>query len=458
MEKNSKDSKRKSEWNKTSSNFPVVLPKGKDLLPHQRAAVEYLIKHRQAILGDEQGLGKTIELILAILTLGADVVVIFCPPSLVYAVWFSELKSWASGYHINIVKHSTRPFRIELGAVTLIPYSLAASPCVADAFEAASGLIKGFESVFICDEVQFCKNPKAKRTIAVKKFSKLFKTRWLASGTPLPNRVNDLWSTLDICNPDALAMSHWDFIKRYCVFENTSRGLRIYGSKNQSELSDLLKSHFMLRRTKAQVLKDLPPKVRSTKIVEANLEARRVLSTLKDLNFEVTALLSKESAPGDILATFLKDLAKIKAKLSAEYLADQARVEPLVIFGVHREALEIVQAELMKAGLVVALVNGSTPKETRAEIVAEFQSGTFDVFVGNMVAAGSGFTLTRASRIIFLEWGWSPGDILQAEDRIHRIGQKDFCRIEYLCLEGSFDEVVLDTFHRKMKDINSILT
>jgi hypothetical protein len=355
--------------------------------------------------------------------------------------------------------------------------------------------------------------------VALEAGYKLFLT-----GSPLLNRPVELYPLVAAVDPEAAfvpyAGSYNDFVHRYCAphlkkipGRNTRHAWDFTGASNEAELREAL-AGLMLRRLKADVLSNLPPKLfrvfplESAAVRKAELRALAELASVRGAAGggadEEAQLDESESAPADPESLSMLDLARAMltrdealntAKSSASALRYAQPVDLLRIMDARAEtalakvpaALELIAAltapldgddgngpprklvvfahhrrviaELL-AGLGARAVQltGSCTAESRSEAVERFQTDpSVSVFVGSIRAAGVGLTLTAASQVLFLELDWSPAVMSQAEDRCHRIGQAGNVLVTYLVFQGTLDEKIAEMLVSKQSTINRIL-
>jgi SWI/SNF-related matrix-associated actin-dependent regulator 1 of chromatin subfamily A len=407
------------------------------LRPYQIEGVKKIIElGRDVLLADEPGLGKTIQVAEVINRTHPASVRVVCPASL-RLNWARELEVWLT----------FRPAAVEIMSYEAV---VSAKDTLAEV------------DLLVFDEAHYLKNPDAKRT---KKCLVLTaKKRLFLTGTPVVNRPMDLYPML---NAMGLAVSRVDYGKRYCdgflqvVKWNprTHKPMRTVwnfsGASNVEELSALLKSRCMVRRTKAEVLSELPAKTRQ--VVELDIplsttpEAVRT-AVYPDLASADAAGVSPDVAFQDLSAVRL-ETALHKLPHVVAYIQDLLEEEEkLVVFAWHREVIDALAASLPRA---VKLYGGMSDR-AKDQAVQDFQAGDARVFVGQITAAGTGLTLTAADTAVFAEIDWVPGNITQAEDRLHRIGQSNPVRIIHLVQAGSVDCRMVRALVAKQEVIDAV--
>ena len=425
------------------------------LYPFQQKGVGFLeAKRGRALIADEMGLGKTIQA-LAWLQLHPELspVIIVVPASLKLN-WEKEINIWMSDDRTTYIQilSGTTPYKI-IGDIVIINY---------DILHAWTEKIKKIRpQVMILDEVHYIKNNQAKRTKAVKKLGKFIPHVIGLSGTPIVNRPIEIYNAINIIDR-TIFPSQWDYTEKYCARKYNGFGYDVSGASNTEELNYKLVNTIMLRRLKKDVLPDLPDKVHSYIPIELdNVEEYKYAET----NFvsfvrqykgkEAAVRASNAQALAEIEG--LKQLAvKGKLKQCINWIRDFLESdEKLVVFATHKFVIE----ELMKAFPKIAVkVDGSVTGKNRQLAVDSFQKlSTVRLFVGNIKAAGVGITLTAASNVAFIELPWTPGDLVQAEDRVHRIGQKNSVNIHYLLASETIEERIAKLIDKKRKILDSVL-
>lgn len=427
------------------------------LYPFQEEGRDFLFAHSSALLAHEQGLGKSIMAITAFDKLNAVKVLVVCPASVKYN-WQREIEKW-SGYWRNVQVLEGRYARIERWAdVVITNYDLLLSPAIAEQ-------IKNMKfSVGIFDEAHYLKTPTSQRTKAILLRGGVASRcvfKWFLTGTPVLNRPVELYPLLKAAAPELIRphTTFNSFAKRWCGGHWRQNGFGgefwAKGATNIEELNErLTKSGFMLRRLKSEVLDELPEKTyQILPISTSGLGKSRFLTWSKSDARRVN--LSKLE-PGE-LARFRHDLAIAKLPTVISHVKDMLEEkEKIVLFGFHRDVLERLEHEFKAFNPV--LVYGGVSAQDRDTRVNTFQSDpACKLFIGQITAAGTGITLTAADTAIFAEISWTPGEIFQACDRIHRIGQKNAVLIQFLVFEDTLEEFILKTVIDKKHTIEQIV-
>ena len=315
----------------------------------------------------------------------------------------------------------------------------------------------------VLDEAQAIKNPAAKRSQAAKELRADF--RVITTGTPVQNNLMDLHSLFGFANPGLLG-SLRQFRTRFALPIERDRN-----AVAQARLRRLI-SPFVLRRLKADVLDDLPPRTEITLHVKLSEEEASLYEALRQQALDELAnaadggrmrllahltrlrlaccsprlILDADDAPADLpLATASAKLATFATTL-AELLDNRHKVLVFSQFVMH---LALVEEHLRETGVRYQYLDGSTPAKERTERIKAFQAGDGDVFLISLTAGGVGLNLTAADYVIHMDPWWNPAVEDQASDRAHRIGQTRPVTIYRLVAEGTIEEQIVDLHHRK---------
>lgn len=434
---------------------PIKVPGlKKKLFPFQEIGVGFIEeKNGRALIADEMGLGKTVQA-LAWLQLHPELkpVVIVVPASLKLN-WLQEAHKWMTDRKVTILSGKTSYPLSTKSDILVINYDVLSSW--------VDALIKVVPKVLIMDEIHAIKNSTTKRTKAVKKLAKGITHVIGLSGTPIVNRPIEAYNALTIINSAAIP-NFKQYTKRFCAAKYNGYGWDFTGASNTDELHKLLVHAFMIRRKKSDVLKDLPDKLKS--FVPMELDNQDVYDDA-EADFIAYLKATKGKAAAD-KAAGAEALTKIE---TLKQLAVQGKMkqvidwvdnfldsdQKLVLFGVHKSAIDIIMREF---GSLAVKIDGSVSMNERNKAVERFQSDpNIRLFVGNIQAAGVGLTLTTASNVAFMELPWTPGALVQAEDRCHRIGQKDSVTIHYLLAAGTIEEKIALLLDGKRKILDAVL-
>jgi len=390
----------------------------------------------RCLLALEQGLGKTLISLWWLKRREAIPVIVVCPGTVKF-VW--QYESQRVGLSCEVISGRS-PYRLGSADVTVINYDIL--------LYWLNYLERNYKCLII-DECHYIGNHRAKRTRAVKRLAAGIPYVLALSGTPVLNRPYELHTTLSILCPK-LFPSRWEFLQRYCHPVLTPWGWQYKGVSNVEELHSILTRRVMIRRRKEEVLDSLPPKIRSTIPIPISVQDyHQLLRNLRSNN---------ERGEVSKAQSLIQEVARLKLNGAIEWIRNllDTTGEKVVIFGVHKEIIESLCSALHSYGCVK--IDGDTPMEKRSEIVSQFQHvPKVRVFVGNVLAAGTGITLTASSNVLFVELPWRPSDILQAEDRCHRIGTHRPVWVYYLVAQGTIEEKICRIIEKKQNIINSVI-
>ena len=418
---------------------------GGELAPYQWAGVRYALEARRAFLADEQGLGKTVEALATLETDRAFPAIVVCPASL-KLTWEREARKWLPHRGVAVVEG--RVAVPPAADVTILNYEIVAAH--------REALGRRRPRALVVDESHLVKNPQAKRTQAVRRLAEAVAPdglRLALTGTPVLNHAEELVSQLRV-------------LGRLEDFGSGARFKREFrGRLSEERLHWHLRRRCFVRRLKSEVLPQLPAKRQV--VVPVALDNDRdyrlaeddVIAWLHEQPLDLSVLEARVSAAlrAERLAqlTALQRLAargKLHAALAwiHDFLASG---EPLVVFARHVEVQEAV-LERFPAALHIL---GRDAAAARDAAVRAFQDPDGpQLLVGATRVAGQGLTLTRASNVVFLELEWTPAMHDQAEDRCHRIGQRDAVTAWYLLAAGTIDETMARLIQRKRSIVAAV--
>lgn len=456
----------------TSAELEIPAPKGLEYMPFQKAGVEYAMERVNTLIADEMGLGKTIEAIGVInIDKGIKKVLVVCPASL-RLNWKQEIEKWLTRIlSVGIAESKTGFPGTD---VVIINY---------DILKKFHDNLRGIEwDILIVDECQYLKNPKAIRTKellggksikAIPSRKKLFLT-----GTPILNRPIELWT---LTHALGLFSSWYQYITRYCNGFRTGFGWDVSGASNLEELQEKLRSTIMVRRLKSEVLTELPAKRRQIIEIPANgieaiveKENKAWNSRKKEIReLQVQVELAKAGSEKvyeeavnklrDAMNVAFSEMAELRHRTAlakvpfvVQFLKDIIEDgHKVVCFTHHRDVASAIEVVFMN---ICVKITGETSMQERQEAVKRFQEDKKCLlFIGTIKVAGLGITLTSSSHVVFAELDWTPANITQAEDRTHRIGQREAVLVQHVVLENSLDAKMVKRLLEKQKVIDKAL-
>jgi SWI/SNF-related matrix-associated actin-dependent regulator 1 of chromatin subfamily A len=447
----------------------LIYPSNKTLYPFQIEAIEKTIHFLRVnptsscYNACEMGLGKTIQAIVALNTLGYKKVLVVCP-AIMRLVWADEIRAWSEplspSYTILKGSDITGMFKVPWNWL-ITSYDLASS----------ANLLRYLQDLpfdaIICDEAHYLKNSKAKRTKAV--LQHLFpkaKYHLALSGTPFTTRIVDGYTLFHRMLPSRFPdfPSFADEFSHCRIMHISGRAIRdYYGVKNADVLRTIIRQNFYVRYTKEEVLKDLPPKQFNKialpveyAVVPKEVSKREELETQANLIRQ--ALEAGNPAPPlpASLAEHRRLQGEKKVPAVIEFVQNLLDQDiPVVLFAWHRNVIAALHLAFGKYN--PGVITGDTAPGARRTAVAAFQSGETLLFIGNMGAAGVGITLTTSSTVVLAELDWSPTVVSQAIDRLHRIGQRDVVNVYYFSVENSLDESIEHVLMNRVRDFKKVL-
>ena len=481
-----------------------------DLMGFQRGGVAYIDKTRRAFIADQQGLGKTIQGIASVHYLRAYPA-IFIIPSVVKYNWFAEIKKWLPDKRVVVIEGKTgitkakkeeleaQGAKIILAGKTKLKKeqieTLVDTDIILVNYELVGyhvmSLLKATPQAVVFDESHYLKTYDTLRTKSSRKLAYYAPVRILLTGTPSKNRPVELYPQLQVIGrlDDMGGFNH--FMSFYVNRQKTRWGTwDVSGAQNLDTLNEELRKKCYIRREKSQVLKQLPPKQRIgvpvdiinrekyNEIADDPLkwfgekygyesEEYLHLANVFEVNPGAEALL--EIGPlrqlvGEGKIGVIDKTGNIKkAGPMVQWIDDFLESgEKIVIFAWFRrvvEALGKYYAKKQGRKWRDIVVDGATSPIKRQEMTELFQTDpSFNVIVLNIAAGGVGITLTDAWNLAFAEYPWTPGDLEQAEDRIHRISQDLAVNIWYFIGNNTIDETMLSMLARKWKITKEIST
>ena len=421
-------------------------------MAHQKEAIEKLVRNKKFILADDMGLGKTTSTIIAALETGAKKILIVCPASL------------KLNWEREIANYSDRPVYIAEGKkfsnehdFVIVNYDILKNFHDIKDREKSEIMKINFDLV-IMDEAHMISNPQAQRTKIANDIASKSERVWLLSGTPMTSRPMNYYNLLNLV--DSPVAANWmAYAKRYCNGFQFSVGKRkvwnVTGASNLEELRERTQTH-ILRRLKEEVL-DLPEKIITP--VYLRLKSKDYEELMGEY-FDWYDSRPEESSSLTIQFSKLMKVRKVIAQEKinntielAENIIEQGK--KVIIFTNFTDTLNIIYNHFGKQAVYL---DGSCSKFHRQNAVDEFQTNDkIKVFVGNLKAAGVGITLTSAEAVIMNDLSFVPAEHSQAEDRSHRIGQKNSTSVYYPLFENTIEGAIYDILNRKKKIISTVM-
>jgi SWI/SNF-related matrix-associated actin-dependent regulator 1 of chromatin subfamily A len=444
------------------SDIEIHSPAGLEYRPYQKAGIAFAMNafaagKRGVLFGDEMGLGKTMQAIGCMILTNAAKVLVVCPASLKLN-WTREIELWIPGCSTTIIEDGTCD---PDARVTILNYEKVVGK-KKNAVAVREILTTTRYDLVIFDEGHVLKNEKAQRTkfffgtynrkeLKTKGLVHLIEKVLVLTGTPIQNKVREslgLVRALDGFGPAGVAKDEGAYLFRFCGAHKDPFGWNFDGSSRLDELQTKLRSTIMVRRLKADVAKELPPKIRG--VITLDCKAPKMDNFIpEDFEGDVEKLAIEVVGFEDIAAVRAA-IAEAKAEAVIEHIKTTLEGNGKVIVFSHHKSLRNAIEETFTTSSI--RIDGDVLPGKRQGLVDRFQNED-EVTVANLStkAAGIGLNLTAASIVIVAEADWNPSWCVQAEDRSHRIGQTaEQVTIQYLVADGTLDAHVIQTMIRKM--------
>ena len=452
---------RKTE--KLSKVIPKKQFRGK-LLNFQKEGLDFLLKSSgNALLADDMGLGKTVQTLAYIASEKQSLPAVVVAPLVTLTNWQREIERFMKKKSKNgrIVEHDVPTItsirsgkQKELGDYDfyLINYELL--------YKRQIDLSKLKIHTLVCDEVQHLRSKTTKKYSAVKKLAgmKSVKYRVGLSGTPIYNHGSEIWPIVDILKPGLLG-SFKEFCEYFCYQDE--RGKAIVVPSKRDGLRHVLQRDVMLRRKKSDVLKELKDKVRYKETIDADEtyyknELNKIWSKLEEEQKSAETEFSKVASYQRAIQSERQAAGVAKLHHVIDFVKNIMEIEESVVVFCHHKSIHKLLHESLQEFNPAAIIGGQTDK-IRQENIDNFQNGDTKLIIVGLRAGNLGINLTRAKYVIFAELDWSPAIHRQAEDRLHRIGQKNTVFAYYLIGKRTLDEHVADILVDKSYEIDAIM-
>ncbi len=438
-----------------------------ELLPYQRAGVAYAARARRTFIADEMGLGKTLQAIATLEYVNNSYpAVVVCPATLVLN-WQAEYKRWLPHRTVKVVT-DRKEFPSDYDVV-VVGYSN----------------IKHWEKQllnhksYVFDESHYCKSPQAQRTKSAVKMAKSAPksgTVLCLTGTPVTNRPAEYASQLAILGNLDKFGGEWGFYRRYCgAFKDKWGQWHLDGHSNLDELNDRLRSTCYIRRTKEQVLSELPPVIHDpvlvdgaaaamkeyrkaeTDIVEYLVERAKQIASELGLSPKSAAVIAKIKAESNQHLVRLSVLRRLAAKAKMPVIKEwvESRVaegRKVVIAAHHRDVVDELALAFGNLRIQGGMDINDVEEQKRKFMTMSCEEAP--VIVLSIQAAKTGHNLQVAQDVLFVELPWTPADVDQTYSRCHRLGQKSSVTATYLLCDGTIDEEIYSLIERKRGVVN----
>ncbi len=452
-----------SKIEKLQSAKPGPQFRGK-LLNFQKEGLDFLLKSSgNALLADEMGLGKTVETLAYLSREKQAYPTLVIAPLVTLKNWQREIGKFLKKKSRNgrIVENDVPSSIIirrgkteELGKFDfyIINYDLL--------YKRFHDLSKIGIKTIVCDEVQYLRSKTTKKYSAVKKLAALpsIKYRIGLSGTPIYNRGSEIWPIVDILRPGLLG-SFKEFCEYFCFVNEKGKAI-VLETKRES-LRKQLQKYVMLRRRKSDVLKELKDKVRYKEVIDADTnyyfnELDNIWEKLEAEQKEAKSAFDKSASYQRAIHSERQAAGVAKLPHVINFVKNIMEIEESVVVFCHHKSIHKLLNQHLSEFLPATIIGGQSDK-FRQEQIDSFQNGQTKLMIAGLRAGNVGINLNRAKYVIFAEMDWSPAIHQQAEDRLHRIGQKNTVFAYYLIGNGTLDDHVANVLVNKSFEIDSIM-
>ena len=434
------------------------------LMNFQKEGLDFLLKSSgNALLADEMGLGKTVQTLSYVSTEKQTFPVLIVAPLVTLKNWEREIEKF--------LKRKSRNGRIvesESPSVTLIRTGKSKELPKSDMYVINYELLlKRSEDIeklgirtIVCDEVHNLRSKTTQKYKAVKKLAALSTVHYRIglSGTPIYNRGSEIWPIVDILKPGLLG-SFKEFCEYFCYVND--KGKAIVLENKRASLRNELQKHVMLRRKKADVLKELKDKVRYKQVIASDTEfyleeLDKIWKKLEAEQKVAQTEFSKSASYHRAIQSERQIAGVAKLPHVINFVKDIMEIEESVVVFCHHKVIHKLLHESLQDFSPVSIIGGQSDA-TRQDQIDKFQRGESKLMIAGIRAGNVGINLTRAKYVIFAELDWSPAIHRQAEDRLHRIGQKNTVFAYYLIGNGTLDDHVASILVDKSYEIDAIM-
>ena len=402
------------------------------------------------ILADEMGLGKTIQTIAFLLSNKDKKSIVITPTALIYN-WKNELEKFAPTLKVGLL-HAAKSEREKI-LDNIDNYDV-----ILTTYTTYKNDIDKYKNInfdyCIIDEAQNIKNPDAIITKAIKNVNA--KVKFALTGTPIENNLMELWSIFDFIMPG------------YLYNKSKFKSIFVNNDKNIIELKNLIKP-FILRRTKKEVITELPDKIEQKIIIDLEKEHKRAYKGYVNL---ITRKIKENNQDNITVFSYLTKLRQLclspelmvknyqgkNSKLDVLInIINDSSDEKILVFSQFTKVLEVIGKRLNEENISYSYLDGKTSAKDRVKLVEEFNTNNNKVFLISLKAGGTGLNLTSANIVVHFDPWWNPAVEDQASDRAHRIGQKNVVNVIKLIAQGTAEERVINLQETKKELIEDVI-
>lgn len=409
------------------------------------------------------GLGKTAQAIIACEITSKRVLVI-CPNTL-KGHWETEISKWAPGSYVSVLRGNRKKKKETIEGLDGNGFLVANIETVRG--DLINTLYAAQWDTIIVDEAHSIKNRRSKQTLGVRRLAARAERVYLLTGTPIMNRVDELWSPLHVLYPKQYP-SFWTFVRRHTVVYQNLYGWVVDGKPTRPEELRAEIAPVFLRREKEEVFPDMPPKIYQKIWLDMEGEQLRIYRDI-----ERTAMAEIDDDTTVITAGILAQLTRLKqvavspgliggspegVKIDALMGILHGTSQKVLVFSQFAEAIKLVAERLETEGISYVIFIGETEEKDRDDIIRRFQTyPEKQVFLTTTQAGGAGITLTAASLVVFLDKHWTPATNEQAVDRTRPHMQMRSVQIIELLVRNSVDELIEKVLTGKTSIIKAVI-
>lgn len=434
------------------------------LLNFQKEGLDFLLKSSgNALLADEMGLGKTVQTLSYVATEKQTFPVLVVAPLVTLQNWNREISKFVKKKSRNgriVENESPSSTIIRTGKLEDLPKTDFYIINYELLYKRLPDLSNLNIKTVVCDEVHNLRSKTTQKYKAVKDLAAQPSVTYRIglSGTPIYNRGSEIWPIVDILKPGLLG-SFKEFCEYFCYVNE--KGKAIVLENKRASLRNELQKHVMLRRKKSDVLKELKDKVRYKEVIDADTEyyleeLDKIWTRLEEEQKDAETEFKKSASYQRAIQNERQVAGIAKLPHVINFVKNIMEIEESVVVFCHHKVIHKLLHERLEEFSPVSIIGGQTDT-MRQDQIDKFQKGESKLMIAGLRAGNVGINLTRAKYVIFAELDWSPAIHRQAEDRLHRIGQKNTVFAYYLIGNGTLDDHVANILVDKSYEIDAIM-